>query len=325
MSMGARFANELPDAMSRGVHHSSVVDMPTQSNGVVEMPTQSNGLPRLTLVISTIQRTTTLIRLLCSLRAQEFKDFETIIVDQNVDDRLVPILLPFKESLNLSHLRASGEKGVSRGRNIGWRKAQGDVVVFPDDDCWYPPCFLRRGLEIMDATAADIVSGRPGDEKGRVINGRFGRRRQCITRHAVWTHQQEWALFVRVSVLTDLNGFDDAIGIGSPTPWQAAEGPDLILSALRNGRRCYFDPSLMGFHSEFDLDDKAMTLKARQYGRGMGFVLRRHGFGIISIIYWVSRPVVKAISLLIVGKFQRSNYYKSMAIGRFEGWRGRLF
>lgn len=45
-------------------------------------------------------------------------------------------------------------------------------MVFPDDDCWYPPWFLARGF-LMAATGADFLSGRAADEDGRSINGRY--------------------------------------------------------------------------------------------------------------------------------------------------------
>ena len=112
-------------------------------------------------------------------------------MDQNHDDRIVSVLEHYKSQLNISRIPTPGRHGISSGRNDGWRQARGDVIIFPDDDCWYPSWFLRRGLELLDATGADLVSGRFADKSGRSINGRFASRAQFITRGSVWIAQSE--------------------------------------------------------------------------------------------------------------------------------------
>ena len=41
-------------------------------------------------------------------------------------------------------------RGLSRARNAGLRMIAGDIVSFPDDDCWYPPDLLQR---VADASS----------------------------------------------------------------------------------------------------------------------------------------------------------------------------
>ena len=207
----------------------------------------------------------------------------------------------------------------------GWRKASGDSIVFADDDCWYPSWFLRKGVELLAATRADLVSGRFADDSGRSINGRYASCAQFITRQSVWIAQSEAASFYRRELLERLDGFDEEIGIGSFSPWQAAEGPDFVLKALERGRSCYFDPSLYGFHREFDLDEPGMTRKGRTYGRGMGYVLRRHRYGTPTLIYWVMRPLFSAFIAAIRGRLHRARYSFSVFLGRLEGMTGRVW
>jgi ADP-heptose:LPS heptosyltransferase/glycosyltransferase involved in cell wall biosynthesis len=280
--------------------------------------------PRVSLVVSTINRARELTRLMDSLLSQEFKDFEILVVDQNCDDRIVPILERYQSELNISRIQTLARYGISSGRNDGWRRARGDVILFPDDDCWYPPWFLRKGVELLDTTGAELVSGRFADESGRSINGRFASRAHFITRTSVWTAQSESASFYRRELLERLGGFDEELGIGSATPWQAAEGPDLILKALERGWVCYYDPSLYGFHHEYDLDDPAekMTRRGRTYGRGMGYVLRRHRYGLFALLHWALRPLATAFLSAICGRFHRVAYALSVSVGRTEGWTG---
>ena len=262
-----------------------------------------------------------------SLLGQEFKDFEILVVDQNSDDRIVPVLERYQSELNISRIPTSGRTGVSSGRNDGWRRARGDVIVFPDDDCWYPPWFLRRGLQILDSSGAELVSGRFADETGRTINGRFASRAHYITHRSVWIAQAEWVTFHRRGLLERLGGFDEEVGIGSSSHWQAAEGPDLILRALKHFFVCYYDPSLYGFHREYDLDNPArgMVRKGRIYGRGMGYVLRLHRYGVLNLLYWASRPLATAFISAFSGRFHRAMYSLSVSFGRIEGWTGRVW
>ena len=282
---------------------------------------------RISLVLSTVNRVAELTQLMESLVNQDYKNFEVIVVDQNSDERIVPVLERYKTRLEITRLHTPERRGISAGRNDGWREASGEVIVFPDDDCWYPHWFLRKGLVLLDTAAADLVSGRTADETGRTINGRFSSRPKFVTRRSVWTSQAEWTTFHRRDLLERVDGFDEGLGIGSPSPWQAAEGPDLILRALELGYICYYDPSLYGFHREYDLDNAAekMSARGRIYGRGMGYVLRRHGYGIISILHWALRPLVTAVISIIQGRFHRLDYCVSVSMGRTEGWSGRLW
>ena len=89
-------------------------------------------------------------RLLVSLEAQSHKDFEVIVVDQNQDARLVPIVAEFAGKLEIRHLTGAAT-GAGRGRNIGVRETTGEVTCFPDDDCWYPEQFLREVNALLTA------------------------------------------------------------------------------------------------------------------------------------------------------------------------------
>ena len=44
------------------------------------------------LILATVGRTVELNRLFDTLAAQSYRDFEVIVVDQNRDDRLIPVL-----------------------------------------------------------------------------------------------------------------------------------------------------------------------------------------------------------------------------------------
>jgi len=39
------------------------------------------------------------------------------------------------------------------------------------------------------------------------------------------------------------------IGVGASTPWQSCEGQDIMLRALANRLKGYYDPSIYGYHA----------------------------------------------------------------------------
>ena len=275
------------------------------------------------VVVSTLGRTDTLVRLFDSLQEQSLRDLEVIVVDQNKDDRLGQLLSERHWQFPLTRIHTPNERGVCLGRNKGWRQAKGRLVVFADDDCWYPPWLFAKVDAVQRATDADMVSGRAADETGRSINGRFETAPQRIDRNNVWTTAIEWMIFFRRDIIDRIGGFDETIGPGADTPWGANEGQDIILRALSKGLVCHFDPGLYGFHAEFDLSklDAAMLERAIVYGRGMGFVIRRHGYGLSTAAYWVSRPALATAVYAMRGEKLRAQYYANVAKGRLAGWR----
>jgi glycosyltransferase involved in cell wall biosynthesis len=278
------------------------------------------------LVVTTRGRVDQLEKLFESLKDQDFKNFEVVIVDQNDDERLKPICDRWQPVLKLRRIWTPDQRGLSRGRNVGWIETQCSLVLFPDDDCWYPSTFLAHGVETMRTMRADILTGRAADEDRRTINGRFEPVAQWINPRNVWTTQIEWVALYKRSALEAVGGFDADIGIGALTPWQACEGQDIVLRALAKGLKCYYDPSFYGHHAELDIytPDEAMCRKGRMYGRGLGHVLRIHKYKLLSALNWVLRPAVKACFFLRPGNLPRFHYYRNVAVGRWEGWNGRI-
>ena len=282
-------------------------------------------MPRLSLVVSTKGRFLELKTLLASLAQQSYRDFQVVIVDQNPHNEL-EILREHDWGFPLKRVARPLDRGLSRGRNVGLQAACGDYVCFPDDDCWYDRDFLAVAVDRLAATNADVLTGRAAREDGQSINGRFATAPLWVTvPHQVWTTQIEWVAFFRRSLLIRLGGYDEELGIGADTPWQACEGQDIVLRALAVGARCYYDPSLIGRHAEIVIDrpGSTATQKALGYARGMGYVIRKHRLGLPSALYWVARPFARAGMMLARLKPADARYYAIIALGRLEGALGR--
>jgi glycosyltransferase involved in cell wall biosynthesis len=280
---------------------------------------------KISLIVATLGRTVELDKLFKSLADQDRSDFEVIVVDQNTDDRLQP-LCNGAWRFPVRRIHSPAARGASRARNAGWKVAVGEFITFPDDDCWYPRSFLSRGIELMTAAQVDVLTGRAADEAGNDINGKYSRVPRTITRANVWTSGIEWVMLFRKAALLAVSGFDQDVGVGASTPWQACEAQDILLRALDKGLRCRFDPAFFGHHPRFDeISAKAMQAKGRSYGRGHGYVLRVHHCGLISAANWIGRPVIRMLLSGVSGDLERSQYLFNVALGRLEGYLGRTF
>jgi GT2 family glycosyltransferase len=279
---------------------------------------------KFSLVVSTIGRTAELVALFESFDRLDYRDFEVIVVDQNSDDRIVPIIEDARWSFPLTRISTPTQRGLSRARNVGWRAAKGEIVTFPDDDCWYPEWMLSKALSLLEETGADMLAGRAADQTGRSINGSFEPVAQQIGTGNVWSTQIEWVVFFKRSALERLGGYNEDIGIGAYTPWQACEGQDITLRALAIGLRCSYSPSLYAHHKEAisTNPDETLRRKQRGYARGMGRVLRIHGFGLLGLLRWTVRPGIASMYHLMRGRPHRSRYSATVFLGRLEGWLG---
>jgi len=273
----------------------------------------------ISLVVATLGRTTQLERLFDSLVRQDYTNFEVIVVDQNSDDRLA-YLFDRRWPFPIQHIHTPSERGLSRGRNKGWPAAKGALIVFPDDDCWYPPWFLSRGSELLSSWQAHVLTGRAADEAGNDINGKYAKTPQVIDRSNVWFSGIEWVMLFRKSALQAVDGFDETIGVGASTPWQACEGQDIILRILSKNLKCVFDPSFYGHHEVFNI---LIPFKGRAYGRGLGHVLSRHNYGGLSKAMWVCRPLARLALSILKGRVSDSRYSLDVFLGRLEGCLGR--
>jgi glycosyltransferase involved in cell wall biosynthesis len=274
---------------------------------------------RFSLITGTVDRTSELERFLASLKAQSHGDFELIVVDQNPNDRLVPLLRSYEDELSITHIRER-KRGLSRTRNIGIEYAGGDILAFPDDDCWYPPDLLGKVVQIfVHHPEIDGLTGRLTDSYGRDVMGRFDRRPSRIEEFNVWTRGIEATTFLRRSRVEGLR-FDESLGLGSGTMWAAGEGSDLLLRLLADGKLLYYYPDIVIGHPPFTtLYDAKASRKAYFYGCGMGRVLRNHKTPLRFKAKWLIRPLGGTVLSITGLKPAKALYYFNTFRGRLRG------
>lgn len=247
-------------------------------------------MARFSLIVATVERMDPLKKLLASLAEQSHRDFEIIIVDQNLDDRVDRIVKASPQPISIQHLRS--ERGLSRARNAGLRAAQGELLCFPDDDCWYGPEFLRAiDRWFQDHLEYGFLSTCARNADGEPTAGRWLAKSAEITRSNVFRANVSFSLFFRSSAACTIGFFDEQLGLGSGTPYGSAEETDYVLRVLESGHRGWYEHSFAVFHPQpARIVSSAVTARAYSYGAGFGYVLRRHRIPLLRSLYLCLRP-----------------------------------
>lgn len=274
---------------------------------------------RFSLIVATLGRTAELGTLLESLDRQSHRDFEVIVVDQNADDRLVPILNPFENRLKM--LRLVSAPGLSRARNIGLQAITGDVVCFPDDDCWYPDDLLMCLDRLLrDHPSWQGLIGDSVDESGRPTlpwRDHEGK----LTAPMSWRRAISYAIFVRSSVIREIGGFDENLGLGAGTPWGSGEDNDLILRTLKAGCQVQYDPNIRVHHPRlFPVFNKSGWSKRYSYALGDGKLLQKHPMPLWWDLLFFAVPVCRAF-LAGIRMNRKEMYFHWLTFrGRLDGF-----
>ncbi|WP_082708746.1 glycosyltransferase [Thiobacillus denitrificans] len=280
---------------------------------------ETGRTPRFSLIMGTLGRTEEVGRFLASLQRQEHRDFELFIVDQNPDDRLLPLIEKYSRHFRIE--RVVSPKGLSRARNAGLQRITGDLVAFPDDDCWYPDGLLSYVASRFKLDSGlDGLTGRFVDEDGRA-EGRWLARSQVLNRYTVWRGAISFSIFLRRSLVDRIEPFDEALGVGAGTAWGAGEETDYLLRSLNAGGRIVFDHELVLRHPvKTGSFDEAARERQGRYESGFGRVIRRSGFPFWYFPWVCLRTLTGALLALCTGRPAQARFKWHSVQSRIRGW-----
>lgn len=111
-----------------------------------------------------------------SILAQDFKDYELILVDDGSPDRCPQICEEYAEKDNRVVVIHKENGGLSDARNAGILKAQGEYIVFIDsDDYWDSVHALSMIADKVNSEHSDIIAyGRKVLSQGVLKDGKHG-------------------------------------------------------------------------------------------------------------------------------------------------------
>lgn len=188
------------------------------------------------LIVATCGRDKELDRLLQSLVQQEY-DLQLVniyIIDQNDEIDLKPIIEKYMPVLNIYYIHSS-RKGLSFNRNIGLKKANGDIIAFPDDDCTYYSDTLKKVNDAFDELKdAKLILGQIIDRhSGEKIIREWSNRQISLNYYNFYTNFSSITIFVKNEGKKQL--FDEKLGSGEYLG--SCEDADYIVQELKKNAK----------------------------------------------------------------------------------------
>jgi glycosyltransferase involved in cell wall biosynthesis len=144
-----------------------------------------------------------------SMRAQTFRDFEIIVVDDGSTD---PETRAFLDGLDGDvRVVRQENRGLPGARNAGFREARGSYVLPLDCDDWLEPTFLEKTLAALgnapDATFAFTHIALEGEATG-VLDKNFNFFEQ------LFLNQLPYCLLIPKAVWHEAGGYDETMRHG---------------------------------------------------------------------------------------------------------------
>ncbi len=269
-------------------------------------------MPRFSLIVPTAGRTTEVTELLTSIVAQNRNDVELIVVDQNDDDRIVPLLETLPSCIAVVHLRQE-EKSPPVARNAGLAAASGEIIAFPDDDCWYPVDLLNRIDAWFNANGQYAVLAVGALDNDGVSSGNRWLQDACdISALNAMRTTFASSLFIAAVQTARVLRFNPRLPAGEET--------DFILRLLATGLHGRFDRKLHIHHPRRDmLSGTVSRERAERYGAGMGAVVRQHSL----FLLWgglVMYDLARAVLVFARGQFVDAGLCLAHTAGLFRGF-----
>lgn len=261
------------------------------------------------LIVATCNRVAPLEDLLQSLRNQSYRQFETIIVDQNPEGFLDQLLATFAD-LDLKVIRIAPE-GVSNARNVGLLQATKDVVAFPDDDCWYGPATLHKVNDILCANPqmGGLLVGW-SDAVPQPAEPAISR----VNRFNAFSRGETYVQFYRKEAMSGIF-FDPELGPGTGLPYGCGEDTDFLLQILASNQPVRRTNEVLVYHPKPNLTDPALLKKTAAYACGRMRLLKKHNFPLWFKLANVAFPLIKALQ----EGSPALPYRRAMFLGRLKG------
>jgi len=98
----------------------------------------------ISIVIPTYNELNVLLECLKSLESQDISNFEVIIVDDGSIDDTIKLASDFRSKNYTLEVIKQDHKGPGSARNLGSKKAKGEILVFVDADMTFENDFLRK-------------------------------------------------------------------------------------------------------------------------------------------------------------------------------------
>ena len=221
------------------------------------MQYRNNSKLAISVVICTFNRAELLGSALQTLCEQSINKsyYEVIVVDNNSQDSTRNLTENFCRNYPNIKYFLETRQGLSHARNRGWFEAKGEYVGYVDDDCQVPAQWLTVAKEIIDQMAPAILGGPTypfyNSPKPLWWKNNYGAFEHSQSPRSL--HQSEFLIgcniFVRRSILKDMCGFDNTLGMYDQNLGYGEESElQSRLCATMPDEIIYYDPKLFVYH-----------------------------------------------------------------------------
>ena len=213
-------------------------------------------MPKVSIIIPTYNCACYLGRAIDSVRAQTYKDYEILVVDDGSTDDTKNVVR--QHDRHVIYLYQEN-RGVSAARNHAISKASGELLAYLDaDDLWYPEK-LERQVAFLDAhQQCGMVHSEVSviNEQDEILHVRFNEETKrsvpqgyCVQELLRRSHIQTLTVVERRNCFDRVGGFDERLPVAQDyLHWImiAAEGQTLGYLAEPLGKYRWRTGSLMG-------------------------------------------------------------------------------
>jgi glycosyltransferase involved in cell wall biosynthesis len=244
--------------------------------------------PLASVVLCTRDRPDRLKRVLPSLLAQQYPDYEVIVVD-NAPSTSATAELIAKEYAQEARVRYVREDrpGLSAARNCGVAQARGEIIAFTDDDVVLDALWLvglSRGFSVTEKVACvtglivpleletpaqflfEVHGGFTRGFSQRIFDLREHRWKKPAYPYIIGACGAGASMAFSTEFLKQQGGFDPALGTGTPT--HGGEDLAAFFEVILRGYRLVYEPSSLLYHQH---RDNYAALQKQMYGYGIGF------------------------------------------------------
>lgn len=196
------------------------------------------------IIIPTLNRKSEIIELLKSIMKQSYKNIEVIIVSQNIYEYLEDIVEEYKKKIKLKYV-VIDTRGASKARNKGLEYAEGEIIVFPDDDSQFFKDTIEIALKLMKTKKVNVIFGKSVDQNQKDSVSNYADNESYLSLEEHEGMFVEFTMFVYKEIICKYY-YNEKYGVG--TFYGAEEAYDLVLRMLKNKEKIFYSPKIKFYH-----------------------------------------------------------------------------
>jgi GT2 family glycosyltransferase len=272
---------------------------------------QHSPWPRISVIVCAYNAESTIRECLNGLRAVDYPDFETIVVNDGSEDRTAAIAREFDV-----RLISTPNRGLSNARNTGLAAATGEIVAYLDSDAFPDPDWLRfLAAAFLQSDHAGVGGPNLAPPGGTPRDACFahapGGPTHVLLSDRVAEHIPGCNMAFYKAELEAVGGFDPLLRI-------AGDDVDVCWRLQERGRTLGFSPAALVWHHR-RTTVRSYWKQQRGYGRAEALLERKwpekyNGAGHVG---WSGRIYARGVTAAL-GIWRDRIYYGSWGSAPFQ-------